>query len=368
MAAMLKDLSDKQLLDVYNSYLASDTSNWMIGMGLLAELSNRYGNSFDKDSYLAVIKRIVAIKPTLKGREEKFFPPNFVIPLPQLKILVEELTMDTCLAAIEDGAIQPPAGTLRYGMPIISDPREYGAQVDALLGSSKSIFKDTRAGRLLTFGSCFAVNIGRLLRDKGRSVYTVVIAEDVNSPFNNLQLLKRVFLGEKTPISEELSIVSGVDHETLRGEFTNASDIIFTLGNIYHLELGGMATLTARDNAQVVAETLDETLSCLREIFELLFRFTKANIYASVSPVPISGYRGHDFASAIEADCVSKSQLRATLNTCIREFPRIRYIPTFEIFRWLPAHQAFPTFGTDDGNARHISGALLKRVLDAIAG
>src|SRR5262249_16985356 len=257
---------------------------------------------------------------------------------------------------------------MRYELPIVSDRAQYGRQVELLLGDSKGLFKSKGPQRLLTFGSCFAINLGRLLKDKSRSVYTLVIAEDVNSPFNNLQLLKRVFLGEETPVSEELSIISGLDYESLRQEFLNASDIIFTLGNIFHLELDGCSTLLATDGATLVAETLDQTVSCLNEIFDLLCRFTKANILVSVSPVPISGYRGADFASAMEADCASKSQLRAVLNSCRKDFPSIRYIPTFEIFRWLPAHQAFPTFGTDDGNARHISGALLKCVLDAIAG
>ncbi len=311
---------------------------------------------------------MVAIKPALRGREQEFFPPDFAIPLSELKIVVNELTRDVCLAAPESIIVRPLAGTMRYMPPIVSDLAQYGRQVELLLGDSKGLFKCMESQRLLTFGSCFAVNLGRLLRDKGRSVYTLVIAEDVNSPFNNLQLLKRVFLEEETPISEELSVISGLDYESLRQEFLNASDIIFTLGNIFHLEIDGCSTLLATDGATLVAETLDQTASHLQEIFDLLHRFARANILASVSPVPISGYRGADFSSAIEADCASKCQLRAALNSCRRNFPNIRYIPTFEIFRWLPAHQAFPTFGTDDGNARHISGTLIKCVLDAIAG
>jgi hypothetical protein len=367
MAASIRDLSDTKLVEVYNSYLKSDTSNWTIGVGLLREISQRFGNRFGRASYLEGISRVVAIKPSLRGREEKFFPPDFAIPLPELKVVINDLTKDVCLAALENINLQPLRGTMRYEPPIVSDLAQYGRQVELLLGDSKGLFKGMESQRLLTFGSCFAVNLGRLLRDKGRSVYTLVIAEDVNSSFNNLQLLKRVFLGEETPVSEELSVISGLDYESLRQEFLNASDIIFTLGNIFHLELDGCSTLLATDGATLVAETIGQTVSYLNEIFGLLHRFTKATILASVSPVPISGYRGADFASAIEADCASKSQLRAALVSCRRDFPNIRYIPTFEIFRWLPAHQAFPTFGTDDGNARHINGTLLKCVLDAIA-
>jgi len=368
MATSLRDLPDEKLVEVYDSYLKSDTSNWTIGVGLLREISRRFGDRFGKASYLEGIGRVIAIKPSLKGREEKFFPSDFTIPLPELKTIVNDLTKDVCLAAVENINLRPLPGTMRYELPIISDPGQYGRQIELVLGESKGLFKSAGSQRLLTFGSCFAVNMGRLLRDKGRSVYTLVIAEDVNSPFNNLQLLKRIFLEEETPISQELAVISGLDYRVLREEFLGASDIIFTLGNIFHLELDGCSTLLAGEGATLVAETLDQTVSHVRDIFDLLHRFTRANILASVSPVPISGYRGADFASAIEADCASKSQLRAALVASRRDFPNIRYIPTFEIFRWLPAHQAFPTFGADDGNARHINGVLLKCVLDAIAG
>jgi hypothetical protein len=364
----VKALSDGQLVEAYDSYLKSDAANWTVGVGLLREISSRFGERFERASYMEGIKKVVAIKPSLKGREERFFSSHFVIPLPELKIIIENLTKDICLAAIENVNMPKPEGTLHYKLPIISDHEQYTVQIGDVLGHSKALFDPAGRGRLLTFGSCFAVNMGRLLRDKGRSVYTVVIAEDVNSPFNNLQFLKRVLLGETSAICEELQVISGLDYNSLRQEFSNATDIVFTLGNIFHLEFDGVSTLLTTEGASLVAETLGETAKCISEIFGLLQRFTKATIYVSVSPIPISGYRGSAFSSAIEADCVSKSQLRAALNACMRDFPDIRYIPTFEIFRWLPAHQAFPTFGTDDGNARHISGALLKRVLDAIAG
>lgn len=278
------------------------------------------------------------------------------------------MTRDVCLAAIENVNIAPLATTLRYELPVISDLAQFSAQADQLLGDRRALFTDMQSRRLLTFGSCFAVNIGRVLREKGCSVYTLVIAEDVNSPFNNLQLLRRIFLGENTPVAEELQTISGLDYDVIRAEFAKATDIIFTLGNIYHLEADGEPTLFAREGSEIVGETIEETVRCLREIFRLLTTHTQARILASVSPIPISGYRGDTFPSAIEADCVSKSQLRAALHAGLKDYPDVGYMPTFEIFRWLPAHQAFPTFGLDDGNARHIAQILLNKVLDSIAG
>ncbi|MBM3346223.1 MAG: GSCFA domain-containing protein [Betaproteobacteria bacterium] len=237
-----------------------------------------------------------------------------------------------------------------------------------LLGARRNLFANAAAGRLLAFGSCFAVNIGRVLREKGCSVFTMVIAEDVNSPFNNDQLLRRIFCGEESNVSQELQAVSGLDFSSLKSEFQRASDIIFTLGNIFHLELDGTPTLYAGRRTALVEESIDETVRHIESIFGLLQAHTNARILASISPVPIFGYRGDGFASVEEADCVSKSQLRTALHAVLKSFPEIRYIPTFEIFRWLPAHQSFSTFGTDDGNARHIGQALLKKVLGSIAG
>src|SRR5262249_50861937 len=143
----------------------------------------------------------------------------FAIPLPELKAVVNDLTKDVGLTALENINLRPLPGTIRYEPRIASDLAQFQSQVEALLGESRGLFKNTESQRLLTFGSCFAVNFGRLLRDKGHSVYTLVIAEDVNSPFNNLQLLKRLFLDEKTPISEELAVISGLDFGSLKQEF-----------------------------------------------------------------------------------------------------------------------------------------------------
>lgn len=368
MATRVQDLTDQQLLDTYNAWFSANTGNWTLGVALLPEMSRRFGARMDRELYLTGLRRIVSIKPALKGREGQFFPADFIIPLVEIRALVDDMTRDVCLTAIENVNIAPLATTLRYELPVIKDLAQFSAEADRLLGDRRALFTDMQSRRLLTFGSCFAVNIGRVLREKGCSVYTLVIAEDVNSPYNNLQFLRRIFLGDNTPVAEELQTISGLDYDAIRAEFAKATDIIFTLGNIYHLEADGEPTLFAREGAEIVGETIEETLSCLREIFRLLTTHTQAKIFASVSPIPISGYRGDTFPSAVEADCVSKSQLRAALHAALKDHPDVGYMPTFEIFRWLPAHQAFPTFGLDGGNARHIAQVLLNKVLDSIAG
>src|SRR5215510_2864032 len=150
MATSIRDLSDAKLVEAYNSYLRSDTSNWTIGVGLLREISQRFGDRFARASYLEGISRVVAIKPSLKGREEKFFPSDFAIPLSELKNVVNELTKDVCLAAVENINLRPLRGTMRYELPIVSDLAQYGRQVDGLLGDAKGLFRNMASQRLLT--------------------------------------------------------------------------------------------------------------------------------------------------------------------------------------------------------------------------
>ena len=381
--SQMKSLSKEELADAHENWMSTETTDWLPGLKFLIEFSARYSAALPKDIYVRTLRRIFEIKPTLRGREEKYFPENFAVPMSEIKALCEEVAKDLCMMAVEGVNVEPfigadvpdsvtgiklaaPSGSKKYDVPCINSMERFDQEVDALLKAAMPKFKIATTQRLLTFGSCFALNVGRYLREKGSSVYTLMVAEDVNSTFNNLQLLRRVFLGERSPLSDELELVSKFNYEEVRGEFLNASGIIFTLGNIFHLEVNGTPTLNLRNGSSLVAEKLEETVSCLREIFALLRQRTKATIFVSVSPVPISGYRGDEFQTAIEADCLSKSQLRSALQVCRREYPDLVYIPTFEIFRWLPAHQTFASFGTDDEVSRRISSALIKRVMDKL--
>lgn len=254
--------------------------------------------------------------------------------------------------------------TKRYKIsPIKTLPDLHDAMVD-LIGERVGIMSISDHRRFFTFGSCFAVNIGEALRIKGANVYTTRFTEDVNSPFNNRVILRRIFLNEQSAVSDELAANTGADYEEIKKELIRATDVIFTLGNIFHLEGPAGHTMLATKQCTLARETYAETVECLREIIQLLRENTTAKIFVSVSPIPISGYIGNEFASAIEADCASKSQLVAA----IRSLNGFVYIPTFEIFRWLPAHQAFPTFGAGRDNARHLWGSHVGMAMGVLCG
>lgn len=254
--------------------------------------------------------------------------------------------------------------TLRYRISPIRTQDDLRASIKDLIGDRAFVLKPRPDRRFFTFGSCFAENVAEALIRKGGSVYTSRVTEDINSPYNNLMLLRRVFFGTQSAAADELQANTGVDFTELRKELAKATDVIFTLGNIFRLECEGVHTVISTKYCQMVIETFNETVECLREILKILVEHTNARIFVSVSPIPISGYFGDDFKTAVEADCASKCQLVAA----IRTLSGFTYIPTFEIFRWLPAHQDFPTFGAGRDNPRHLWGAHVGIVMEALCG
>ena len=252
--------------------------------------------------------------------------------------------------------------TLRYAPLPIRTLDDLQSAMKGIIGKRAGVMKPDESRSFVTFGSCFAINLGEALLNHGAKVYTTRVTEDINSPFNNRILLRHIFLGEQSPFADELIANTGMDCKEMRKELTKATDIIFTLGNIFHIESESGHVLLSAKGRWLVRESFAETVDCIREIISLLKEHTQARIFVSVSPIPISGYIGDEFASAIEADCTSKCQLVAA----IRTLDGFTYIPTFEIFRWLPAHQDFPTFGAGRDNPRHLWGRHVGMVMGVL--
>lgn len=250
-----------------------------------------------------------------------------------------------------------PKFAMRYEVPTIRGLDDLKSQIELLLG------KRRLHGKIVTFGSCFAVNVGRALMEKGRQVYTLLIAEEINSAFNNVKLLERVFHGTASQLTDELERETHVNYFALQQEFKNATTIVFTLGNIFRLENAAGSTLRNTDDTKLVAETFQQTVMNVQRILSLLAKNTNAKVYVTVSPIPISGYKGTEFNTAMEADCASKSQLRAALRQC----QGFEYLPIFEVFKWLPPHQEFATFGIDDGKSRHLGQSHVNLVMEQMS-
>jgi hypothetical protein len=73
-----------------------------------------------------------------------------------------------------------------------------------------------------------------------------------------------------------------------------------------------------------------------------------------------------EMASAVLADCVSKSSLRAALHEVLAggTHAGVHYWPSFEIVRWLGGHAGFAVYGADDANSRHVNEAVVRLIVE----
>ncbi|MBY3757582.1 GSCFA domain-containing protein [Azospirillum formosense] len=229
--------------------------------------------------------------------------------------------------------------------------------------------------KVITFGSCFAVNIGRSLTRLGLDVLNYLIPEDINSTFANRHML-RWLCGEQDKFTSYFANLQGEERRASLCEGIKASRLlVVTVGVAPCLfnEQSGEFAFTSRKNDKVgfafgegpyrlrtttVAENT-ENLDC---IFDSLRRMNPAaQIVLSVSPVPLVGT--NEFPSVIQADCISKSTIRLAVHEVTSKRPDILYWPAFEIVRWLGGHSDFRVFGSDDCHSRHVSNAVIDMIM-----
>ena len=251
---------------------------------------------------------------------------------------------------------------LRYRPRLISTVDDFQEEVVLIADSRAGSLTPNPKRSFVTFGSCFAVNLAASLKTKGANVYTTMVTEDINSPSNNRMMLRRLFLGERCKLTDDLQEHSNVNYDEMLKGFSEATDIIFTLGNIFRIKNNSGHTIRATRDAWLVSETFAETVECLTDVLAMLKKYTNAKIFVSVSPIPISGYMGSEFSTVMEADCTSKCQLV----TAIKSLNGFTYIPTFEIFRWLAAHQRFSAFGEEGRSCRHLSPKHIEMVMGVL--
>ncbi len=270
----------------------------------------------------------------------------------------------------------------------------------------------TRETRIFTIGSCFALNIARYLQARNYNVESYRRAEDINSVFGNA-LLFRLMLEDEDAIRDyildsftrmemaEEKKLELVERELtslkhLKGEITSSEVIIVTLGNIVDaffessvsredyprvfprffeffqtFSVTGQANITSLLKAMggtFRLGSLSESLSAVRQMFDALHALNpKSTIFATVSPVAINNVMGiGEYAKRgpIEADCVSKSTLRACLEDVLSAChdANIRYFPSFEIVRWLGSTTNQSAFGTEDAASQHVSDNVLNAI------
>ena len=235
---------------------------------------------------------------------------------------------------------------------------------------------------LMTLGSCFAENLARRLQAQGYGVHHEPIGEEVNTTFANRHLLEWVEHGPVSAPARAIEAAFGPQMRTRLAEAIASSDIfILTFGVapcFFDDETGEFAFLWSeselgRDylnsHCTMRTTTVSENALNIRRIIEALQRLAPHNrgIVLTVSPVPLSGTT--ELASAITADCISKSTLRVACHEVLSASadPRVRYWPSFEIVRWIGPHLGPgypPPYGADDGNSRHVSAWLVELIID----
>jgi hypothetical protein len=225
------------------------------------------------------------------------------------------------------------------------------------------------ADRIRAQGSCFAENIVHALTSRGMNARLMGLNELINSPKANEIFFRHV-------LKPDLALAHP-DHHTVFPNFAQAniaakisdtSLLIFTFGVAPYAvdKATGIPTFntdqTKPNNYVIHQPTVDEIKSSMTAIFSMVRQINPTiKIIATISPVPLNRSA---LPSAVVADCISKSTLRASLAEVLAQ-PSIDvwYWPSFEIIRWLGAHLG-PVFGADDGLARHVNKAMIGLVID----
>jgi hypothetical protein len=207
--------------------------------------------------------------------------------------------------------------------------------------------------RFFLQGSCFAENLYDELKQSGYPCFYNAVTEALNSPLANKTYLAKLKSSINDPVRDEIQnanifiLTIGVAPSWFTkhdGQFVFAPDMRST-----SLHVQRTAT---------VKEATDALLDVIKSIREIN---PTTQIVLTLSPVPLG--ITFEFSSAIVADCLSKSILRAAIHETLLACgdSKTIYFPSFEIVRWVGSH-AGNAFG-DDGLPRHISKEYVKHII-----
>jgi hypothetical protein len=220
----------------------------------------------------------------------------------------------------------------------------------------KSTLHFDKSTRFFLQGSCFAENLHGELSRSGYPCFYNQLVEALNSPLANMAYLTQLKSAPDDPIRKEIE---------------KANVYILTIGVApsWYVKSSGQFVFApdvhAMDLFMQRTATVKEATDALLDVFKTIHEINPAiQIVITLSPVPLA--RTFEFASAIVADCLSKSVLRAAIHEALLGFgggKKPIYFPSFEIVRWAGGH-AGNAFG-DDGLPRHISREYVKHIISS---
>jgi len=278
---------------------------------------------------------------------------------------------------IEGGA----AVRSKWAVPApMADASVFAAAVDDLIAQCVPAMPplDRSGTQVTTFGSCFAANLARFLKAAGVDATNLLIEESINSPLANRSFLQAAADPGGSPQTERVQSTYGADFlPRARAQLSGAQVIVLTLGvapAFFHRGSDRFAfledyrALLAKGEVYMRTPTVEEAKAVIADVFALVRALNPgARIYVSISPVPLLGTS--ELPSAVVADCLSKTTLRAALHEVMgaRGQANLVYWPSFEIVRWLGAHTTLSPFGADYRQSRHVSNWLVELIVDRFA-
>lgn len=336
------------------TWLGSHSVNWELGLDLLEAMMASGG---DRALAADVMRRVIEIKPALVKK--------FGIADPALLAIADRHTPIVLDSVVRAGAY--------YKVPVIGDIAALDLEVFSILSGELTLGDDDRIGADATvfgFGSCFAVNFVNYLHNHGVRARSSVLSEDINSPRNNRCLLAWVIDGEENHVSAQLHKLNPeFDPAALRENLRSASHIVLTMGTVFSLTRknadGSPApALVPAPGTVTTAATYDELRQDMTAIVQLVRRVNPAaRIFLTVSPIPFRGIMHQ--ANPVAANNFSKSLLRAAVES-LRGEKLFTYLPIYDAVIGLSPHMDFAAFGKDDGESRHLNGAIIDAIMRQI--
>lgn len=227
--------------------------------------------------------------------------------------------------------------------------------------SIKPFFKQNST--FVTQGSCFAKNLHNFLVKNEVNSHYKEFTEAINNPI----AVDYFFSSIKNNPSE---------NESFFNQVKSSNVFVLTIGLASAwFKLDGTFIMSPF-NKKNMADYMQKTLTVeackiyLLRIFKTLYEINnEIKIVITLSPVAMN--RTFEYHSAIYADCLSKSILRAAINEAILATPdnlKPIYFPSFEIVKWIGAHRGDAygnTSGKADGNpprdvSPHYVDAIIK--------
>ena len=222
--------------------------------------------------------------------------------------------------------------------------------------------------KVVTLGSCFAINLSNALTARGVSSETLRIEEVINTTAANRLFLDHCLNGVAHP--ELKAVIGGRDLSGLKDLLCAADLIVLTVGVAPVMEWSDTGrlcivekygTLLKEKRIRQRFTTVDENRDNIADIVAMLKSHNPgARICITLSPVPlIAAVEG---SSVVERDALSKSILKVAIEEARKE-SEFFYWPSFEAVKWIAPHilpdTGYQAYGDDDKNSRHVSRWLV---------